>query len=264
MRSSHNDRLFDRNHQTLGWAAPLPDFSMMPRANEANRVRMEWDTRNTMNSRYYEQTQNMGPTAVTAAMLQEHPTHGAEPFLPSSGRQDERPYHSAASGGVPQFFPDTMDPVQRPRLPPSSVWQHPYLNDVDAESPNLTREFRTSVVEENRGRHEDISVRSASRTFQHQWGPQISLDQLAAAERLRPQSDDYRVSYAHMMGQGTEPGGRGGPVGGDLQEDPNAARLWPEVSAHDRMAPGSPAYPVGTAQSGGLTQSTGSRLYSGR
>jgi hypothetical protein len=261
MRSNHNDRLFDRNQQTLGWAAPLPDFSTMPRANEANRVRMEWETRDTANNRFYEQTQNMGPTAVTAAMLRDHPTHGAEPFMPSTGRQDARPYQATAT---PKFFPDTMDPIHRPRLPPRSMWAHPYLDDVDVEDPNVTREFRHSVMEENRGRFEDISVRGAQRAFAHQWGPQISLDQLAAAERLRPQSDDYRVSYAHMMEQGAAPGSLGGPTGGDLQVDPNAARLYPEVIAHDRMAPGFSAYPVGTAQSGGLTQATASRMYSGR
>jgi hypothetical protein len=190
--SDHNNRLMSRHMQTQGWTSPLPDPAAVPGALDATRVRVEWDTRDTMSRRHYEAVQQKGPTQVTAAMLQTHPTHGAEPFVPSAGRQDARPY---AAGSELPYFPDAARPVERPRLPPRTLYAHPFLGDVDQSDHNVPREFRTAVKEENRTRGEDIAVRMAGRTFTNQWLPAIPLEQLAAAEKLRPASDDWRDKY---------------------------------------------------------------------
>lgn len=197
---NHDDRLQSRRMQTQGWLAPLPDPTIMPVALDAARIRVEWDTRDSMSQRHFAAIQNKGPTAVTAVMLHNHPTHGAEPFMPLSGRQDDRPYHV---GPEPPFFPDPTKPTERPMLPPRTLYAHPFLEDVDQSDHNVPREFRTVVKEENRTRGEDIATRIAGRTFTNQWMTAArdmsvradSLDHLSIAEQLRPKSDDWRVDY---------------------------------------------------------------------
>jgi hypothetical protein len=189
-----NDRLIGRNQQTQSWAAPLPDFTMLPRANEANRLRVEWEPRDTANNRYWSQIQSIGPTAVTATMIREHPTAGAEPFMPSSARQDTRPWGSGAA-----YFPDSKQVAQRPTLPPQSLWQNAYLDGVDVEDQNVTREVRGSVRETQRGRDAGIMTRIADRSFAHQWAPPSLPPTL---DQMRPERDDYRVDYMGGGGGG--------------------------------------------------------------
>jgi hypothetical protein len=202
MRARQNDqRLLDREAQTRSWAAPLPDFSSMPRYSETPRMRVEWDTRDTMNNRLWSDMQVTGPKAVTSEMLAAHPTGGAQQGLPTAARQDQRSYISG-----PTYFPDAP-PIkpgeyvqERPKLPPRSLFQNAWTTDMDIEGStiNVARELQGVVKEENRHWHEDAGTRVMQRMFQHQWVPaqtsQALLEsQLAAAERLRPAQDDYRV-----------------------------------------------------------------------
>lgn len=178
MRSSdQNSRIANRELQTRGWAAPLPDFTALPRANEANRQRLEWETRGSMNNRHWQQLQERGPTAVSAEMLSRHPTAGANTLMPTAGRLDERPWREEG------YHPG----IQRP---PQSLWSNPYFQGMNVEDSNVVREMRGAVREERRA---DVYERVAERTFSHQWLP-------VPIERLQTEKDDYRVDYSHLQG----------------------------------------------------------------
>lgn len=192
MRSSHQQRLDGRLEQNKGWAAPLPDFASMPRANEANRQRVEVDTRTAINTRFWENVQISGPTAVTATTLAAHPTHGAWDQAPSQTRHDKREW---SGGAAPPYFPDARGPGERATLPPSSLWANPHFDGWNPESNDTARELRYIVKEENRFRGDDASLRATQRQFEHQWGPPVSVERLAAADRLRPAQDDYSKSW---------------------------------------------------------------------
>ena len=188
-----------REAQNRNFAAPLPDFSVMPRATEAPRQRVEWDTRDTMNNRLWADVQVTGAMVVTPAALAAHPTGGAQTSMPSAARQDQRSYVA------PGYFPDAPAPrpgqlAQRPVLPPQSVFGNAFTSSLDTDH-NTAREFRGVVKEENRFRAEDVSTRTMERMFQHQWvsplaSKQVVISQLEAAEKLRPGRDDYRQTYS--------------------------------------------------------------------
>lgn len=188
--AQQNDRLNLRHQQTQSWAPPRPDTGSIPVAMDSTRVRVEWDTRSAISRRHYEAVQNKGPTAVTSAMLQAHPTHGANPFMPISGRQDERPY---APDSGPVFFPDAPLSIERPMLPPRTLYANSYFADIDQSDLNVSRELRGVVHEENngRGRELGLAARMVERNFTNQWTPPLSLD--AAANFTRPGQDDWRV-----------------------------------------------------------------------
>ena len=188
MSKQHHGRIQEREAQSRSWTAPLPDFSA-PRYTEATKVRVEWDTRDTINNRAWNSVQVAGPKAVTAQMLAEHPTAGAEPFMPSMSRQDERPYSSYGS-----YFPDGRQ-GQRPHVPPASLFQNAWLDGFDVEGGGSARELRSAVREQARSEG-DVSARIAGRTFQNQWIPpamtqRIVNAQIDAADALRPRADDW-------------------------------------------------------------------------
>lgn len=194
MRARQNDmRLYEREYQTRSFAAPLPDFSSLPRANESVRVRAEWETRDTMNNRLFSDIMVTGPKAVTSAMLASHPSAGAETFMPSAARQDQRSYVTDS------YFPDSRTSERgRTMLPPRSLNQNQYTAslDIDGDPHNTVRELQSSVKEDTRFTNEDTGIRIMERVFTHQWVPAeltrtIVETQLLAAERLRPQGDDY-------------------------------------------------------------------------
>lgn len=195
MSKQYHGRIQEREEQTRGWAAPLPDFSA-PRYTEATKMRVEWDTRDTINNRAWNSIQVAGAKAVTAQMLAAHPTAGAESYMPAAGRQDERPY---AAGG---YFPDGRR-GERPSVPPTSLFQNAWLDGFDVEGGGAARELRSAVKEQART-EADISARIAGRTFQNQWIPpavtqRIVNAQIDAADALRPRYDDWRVSPKNLM-----------------------------------------------------------------
>jgi hypothetical protein len=189
-----------RELQSRSFAAPLPDFSQMPRTTEAPRLRVEWETRDTMNNRLWSDMQVTGPLVVTSAALAAHPTGGAHVSQPSLARQDVRGY------AAPGYFPDAAAPRPgstslpvAPVLPARSLFENPWTSSLDTDH-NTAREFRGAVKEENRSRGDEVTSRTMERMFQHQWiSPQgskdVVLSQMAAAERLRPAQDDYRQNY---------------------------------------------------------------------
>lgn len=195
MRSTNDQRLLGREAQTRSWAAPLPDFTAMPRANEPIRQRVEWNTRDTMNQRLWTDLQSQGSKEVTPAMLAAHPTAGASPMMPSVSRTDQRNYIAG-----PSYFPSA--PVgQREKLPARSLFQNAWTAgfDVDGDAQNIGRELR-GVVKETRGSEVAGSL-AVQRMFQHQWlSPEISKQVIAVAERPRPTQDDYRVDYMTHAG----------------------------------------------------------------
>lgn len=125
------------------------------------RQRLEWSTRSTINKRYVEMIADMGPKTVTPEDLRNHPSHGAQTMTPTASRKDERPYH----GNGVSYFPDRKNPLERPRLPPKSLFQNPWLNSYDIESGDIARELRGSVKETNRYLTEDTGARFQARIF---------------------------------------------------------------------------------------------------
>lgn len=212
--TQHDARRSAREEQSRGWAAPLPDFTVLPRVGEAPRTRLEWDTRDTMNNRLWADMEVTGPKAVTSAMLAAHPTAGAEAWMPTAGRLDRRSYvgwgdpteshHGVwgAAGTTPVGgaqgvgFSHMPGAQERPTVPAYGAW----TMGVDAAGVNAAREMRGVVKETMAGREEDASARASERLFQNQWmtrddQQRIVGTQLAAAEALRPAVDDFRVTY---------------------------------------------------------------------
>jgi hypothetical protein len=212
--TQHDARRSARGEQDRSWAAPLPDFTALPRVGEGPRVRMEWETRDTMNSRLWADLQVSGPKAVTTAMLAAHPTAGAEAWMPTAGRLDRRSYGEAAAGAEAVRWPSggaiggpggvgfshMPGVLERPGLPAAGAW----TAGVDSAGPNAARELRGVVKEDIGGRGEDAAGRMMERSFQNQWMSRTDQQrvvgaQLAAAEALRPTVDDFRVSYRGTM-----------------------------------------------------------------
>ena len=164
MRSANDNRIQARGEQTRSWAAPLPTFGQIP--PQTARVRLEWDTRDTANNRLFDNMLVAGAKTVTSAMLAEHPTRGAEPFMPTVSRIDVNQYKGAS------FYPDSISTpsasgmVERPQLPRLDAC-NPYLASLDSVgSPEiLTREIRHSVVEDTRFRTVDTDSRIINRVF---------------------------------------------------------------------------------------------------
>lgn len=187
MRVSDQRRL-ERESQTRSWAAPLPDFSCMPRSTEAPRMRLEWDTRDTTNNRLWSDIQVTGPKAVTTAMLAGHPTSGANTMNPTVSRQDTRTYTNETY--FASVAPRPGEAPQRPVLP---VQTYSPENDQ-----NTVRNFNGVVKENNSFRTEDRSARIMERNFTHQWiSPEMThtivQSQIQTSELLRPKQDDFRV-----------------------------------------------------------------------
>jgi hypothetical protein len=188
MDHQHHGRMQEREAQSRGWSAPMPDFSA-PRYTEATKMRVEWDTRDTINNRAWNSVQVAGPKAVTAQMLASHPTAGAESYMPATARQDDRPY------GQGSYFPDSSRRGERPSMPPTSLFQNAWFDGFDIEGGGAGRELR-GVVKEQAPNEADISARIAGRTFQNQWIPpavthRIVNAQIDAADALRPRADDW-------------------------------------------------------------------------
>ena len=198
-------RRLDRESQTRSWAAPLPDFSTLPRASESPRLRLEWETRDTINNRLWNDTLTAGPKAVTSESLAAHPTNGAGTMMPSAARQDMRPYGLTHNQDFPSRDPPSTGPrmpgiQDRPGPPSVNLFKSPWLAGVNTESEQVAREMRGIVKESNAGRAEDTSGRLASRTFQNQWMSRqdvtdVVVSQIEAGERLRPRQDDYRMNF---------------------------------------------------------------------
>ena len=164
MRSANDSRMQARGEQTRSWAAPLPAFGQIP--PQTARVRLEWDTRDTANNRLFQNMLVAGAKTVTPAMLAEHPTRGAEPFMPTASKYDVNQY--SAGGFYPDSpaFPSASGHVERPRLPRLDS-SNPFLATLDVvRNPEaLCREIRHSVTEDTRFRTDDVDSRIINRVF---------------------------------------------------------------------------------------------------
>ena len=163
MRSANDSRIQARGDQTRSWAAPLPAFGQIP--PQTARVRLERDTRDTANNRLFQNMLVAGAKTVTPTMLAEHPTKGAEPFMPTTSKYDVNQYSSGGFYPDSTSFPSTSGQVERPRLPRLDS-SNPYLASLDTQKPEaLCREIRHSVVEDTRFRKDDVDSRIINRVF---------------------------------------------------------------------------------------------------
>lgn len=192
--------------QKRSWAAPVPDFTALPKVGEAPRVRMEWDTRDTVNNRYWAATVDAGAKEVTAAMLAAHPTAGSSPMMPAAARADHRPYGERPAASFHPAVAAPPDPRvagwrPRPVGAPNSLFQNAWLDGFDVEGGDTARELRGVVREDMTGRSEDAAARIMERTFENQWmtgsvRADIVRAQMDAAARLRPAQDDWTRSFS--------------------------------------------------------------------
>jgi hypothetical protein len=208
MRASEQ-RLLDRESQTRSWAAPLPDFTSLPRFGSDVRVRYEWETRDSINNRMWDNMIDMGAKEVGPTMLASHPTAGAQTAMPTVGRQDLRHYSAGPEWQrSTEAIADRLQPMdprmpgiqERPMPPSQSLYQNSWTDGFNIEGGGVSRELRGVVRESHRGWAEDSAGRISERTFQNQWTGRsdvnrIVLSQIDAAERLRPSTDDYSRSY---------------------------------------------------------------------
>ena len=189
MRSSNDSRMQARGDQTRSWAAPLPIFGQIPL--QTARTRVEWDTRDTANNRIFSDIQVAGPKVVTSAALAKHPTHGAEPFMPTVSRNDVNLYREESFFPDSKILPSASGMAERARLPQQDMSRNPYTSSVDI--PDLLREVQKSIGEDNRFRNTDTDARIVQRVFTDQMitaemTRSIVERQVAAAEKLRGKS----------------------------------------------------------------------------
>jgi len=127
-------------------------------------MRVEWDTRDTINTRLYSDMLASGAKAVTVAMLKDHPSHGARVMLPTTSRLDTNTYIDDN-----QYFPnapglpDGMGLQARARLPAQGIDRNPFTSSLDG---GVIREVRRSVIEDNRFSKDDTGARMVQRVFQ--------------------------------------------------------------------------------------------------
>ena len=196
----HDDRIADRALQSRGWAAPLPSPDTLSRVGEEPRMRMEWDTRDTMNNRMWDAVVQTGSKAVTPAMLAAHPTGGANVQMPTASRKDERCWTPSETAATP-YFPNgsrSQATIQTP--PTSSLYKSPWFAGMDVDKGDATRELRSVIREDHRFRGEDTSSRITGRMFHTLWIPnadaaQIVAAQLEASDKLRFGADDWRQQF---------------------------------------------------------------------
>ena len=199
----HEDRLADRTLQTRGWAAPLPSPDLLSRVGEGPRLRMEWDTRDTLNNRLWDATVQTGPKAVTPAMLA---TGAGVTQMPTASRHDERQWAPSATVASAYFpnAPRAGPTIQTP--PTASLYKSPWFADMNVDTGDATRELRGVIREDSRFRGENTSARITGRMFDTHWVPnadaaRIVAEQLEAADRLRFGADDWRQQYRQQQQQ---------------------------------------------------------------
>jgi hypothetical protein len=98
-------------------------------------------------------------------MLAEHPTRGAEPFMPTVSKFDVNQYRSGGFYPDSTAFPSVSGLVERPRLPRLDS-SNPFLASLDTECPEtVIREIKHSVIEDTRFRTGDVDSRILNRVF---------------------------------------------------------------------------------------------------
>lgn len=147
-----------------GATAPMPDFSILSRSQEL-RMRVEWDTRDTINTRLYSDMLASGAKAVTVAMLKDHPSHGARIMLPTTSRMDTNTYIDSRNLYFPNApgLPDATGLHARAMLPAQGIDRNPFTSSLDG---GVIREVRRSVIEDNRFSKDDTGARMVQRVFQ--------------------------------------------------------------------------------------------------
>jgi hypothetical protein len=132
--------------------------------NYALRARIEWDSRETINSRLVHDNLVSGPKAVTSAMLAAHPTRGAEPFFPSTSRRDRNLYVTSTYFPNSTQLPDKTGRQERVRLPGAF---NPFTSNLDTDQnpAAIIREVRLSILEDNRFAPGDTDARMNERVF---------------------------------------------------------------------------------------------------
>lgn len=190
-----------RERQTS--TVPLPDPTVMAPGISGLRIRREFLSRDAINSRAWDQFHATPPTQVSSDMLQTKNAPISMDMNPISSRTNTVSYRNQQ-----QYIPDPVRgstslngiaPAPGPIIvPPATFSQTPYLQRLDAageDARNIMREFRGSVVEDNRERANDADRSLTQRQFTDRWLPQMAASDaqsLEAYELLRPKQDNWR------------------------------------------------------------------------
>ena len=189
-----------------GMERPLPDPTTMAPGITGLRIRREFAARDAINSRAWDSFHATPPTAISTDMLQ---TKNAPVFMdmkPIASRTNTVQYRNQQ-----QYIPDPVrgstsvqsgiaPPAAPVVAPPRTFSQTPYLQRLDAageDARNILREFRGSVVEDNRERANDSDRSLVERQFVDRWLPQVASSDatsLEAYELLRPKQDEWRMT----------------------------------------------------------------------
>jgi hypothetical protein len=169
------------------------------------RIRMEPNSRDTMNSRIYEAMPYSSSRTISTGDFSRNSRPIAQDMNPIDSRRSVGNYKQSI-----EFFP-TPDPIQtslgfQPQTSniklPERLESNPYLQRLDAanEPRQIVRELRSAVTEDNREKYIDFSQRLADRSFSHHWiQPQEAQTQqmtnLQAYELLKPKIDDFSTDW---------------------------------------------------------------------
>lgn len=187
----------------------LPDPTLIRPNCNVLRVRKEYQARDAINSRAWDNFHATPPTQTASATLTSATTPVYMDMNPITSRKNTVHYRAQ-----PQYIPDPVrgaatasdlgaPPLPAGVVPPANTFsQNPYTQRLDAggsDARNMIRELRGAVVEDNLERQVDQDRLLAQRQFYDRWLPAktaVDAASLQAYELLRPQQDDWRSSTA--------------------------------------------------------------------
>lgn len=191
----------------------LPDPTLIRPNCNVLRVRKEYQARDAINARSWDNFHATPPTQTASAALTSATTPVYMDMNPINSRTNAVHYRQQ-----PQYIPDpprgttTASDLGAPPLPagiskPANTFsQNSYTQRLDAggsDARNMMRELRGAVVEDNLERQVDSARLLAQRQFYDRWLPaQAAVDasSLQAYELLRPRQDDWRSSAIPHFG----------------------------------------------------------------
>jgi hypothetical protein len=186
-------------------ARELPDPTTMAPGLSGLRIRREFTAREAINSRAWDSFHATPPTAISSDQLYTKSGPSYMDMNPIASRTNVVQYRQQL-----QYIPDPVrgstsvttgiaPAAAAVQPPPSLNSQNPYFQRLDAagdDARNMIREFRGSVVEDNRERANDSDRSLVKRQFVDRWLPQIAAtdaSSLEAYELLRPKQDEWRT-----------------------------------------------------------------------
>lgn len=192
---------------------PLVDPTTLPQSATILRIRKEGNSRDTINSRAWDNFHTTPPTQTSSDNLKKNGRPVYYDMNPQPSRTSNNKFRIQ-----PEYIPDPIRqpskvgdlgiaPVASNITPPSDTFSgNPYTQRLDAsgfDSRNIIRELHGAVVEDNREVVIDIDRKLAQRQFYDRWLPAKTATDIAALqayELLRPKSDTWEEEWSNRAG----------------------------------------------------------------